>query len=89
MEYFVVQSQDACRTCKTCRTCSGKGDCKKNARGLDVCECRLYGPDGYPGYINQGGKPNHGNWCQCNPGNCEPENSNFDFFYGKVEYIFC
>ena len=91
--YGIVQSQDACKRRIEgrfeSRTCTGKGDCKKIARGIDVCECRLYRPDGYPGYINQGGKPNYGKWCQCNPWNCEPENWNFDIFYGKVEYILC
>jgi len=74
-----VKSQDACKRPiyghLESRTCTGKGDCNKTPRGLDVCECRLYGRDGYKGYINQGGKRNYGNWCQCNPWNCEPEES--------------
>ena len=87
-----VKSQDACKrpiyNHLESRTCTGKGDCKKNARGLDFCECRLYDRDGYKGYENQGGKRYYGKWCQCNPWNCEPENRNYAFFDGKVEYLY-
>ena len=69
-----IKSQDACKrpiyNHLESRTCTGKGDCKKNARGLDFCECRLYDRDGYKGYENQGGKRYYGKWCQCNPWNC-------------------